>query len=278
MRKSVSRFMRMVPRPPHDSRGITGLETAIVLIAFVVVSSVFAFAALSTGLFSSDKSKETIAAGLDEASGTLEVRGSIYAKGLTTADEVAATHTADGAITVLSALDFLPVVDKSDTVKLKPANTTLTRVSGTPTGTQYSINNDTGVITLGTALTAGDSIEASYTAGIVDEIAVQLANAAGGGAVDLTSGETLVTYLDADQSVNIATGDVTVTALGNADTDKLVEPGEMYELKLTGMVAALATDLKKDKAFTVSIKPAVGAVIQLSRTTPVLLEIWNDLG
>ena len=33
-----------------DQRGITGLETAIVLIAFVVVSSVFAFAALSTGL------------------------------------------------------------------------------------------------------------------------------------------------------------------------------------------------------------------------------------
>ena len=32
-----------------NERGITGLETAIVLIAFVVVSSVFAFAALSTG-------------------------------------------------------------------------------------------------------------------------------------------------------------------------------------------------------------------------------------
>ena len=45
-----------------DQRGITGLETAIVLIAFVVVSSDFAFAALSTGLFSSDKAKETISA------------------------------------------------------------------------------------------------------------------------------------------------------------------------------------------------------------------------
>ena len=33
-----------------DERGITGLETAIVLIAFVVVASVFAFAVLSTGL------------------------------------------------------------------------------------------------------------------------------------------------------------------------------------------------------------------------------------
>lgn len=53
----------------NDQRGITGLETAIVLIAFVVVSSVFAFAALSTGLFSSDKAKETIQAGLAETRG-----------------------------------------------------------------------------------------------------------------------------------------------------------------------------------------------------------------
>ena len=36
-----------------DQKGITGLETAIVLIAFVVVASVFAFAVLSTGLTSS---------------------------------------------------------------------------------------------------------------------------------------------------------------------------------------------------------------------------------
>jgi len=33
-----------------DQRGVTGLETAIVLIAFVMVPSVFAFAALSTCL------------------------------------------------------------------------------------------------------------------------------------------------------------------------------------------------------------------------------------
>ena len=56
------------------------METAIVLIAFVVVSSVFAFAALSTGLFSSDKAKETHVAGLSEARGTLELKGSVVAK------------------------------------------------------------------------------------------------------------------------------------------------------------------------------------------------------
>ncbi len=43
-----------------DQRGITGLETAIVLIAFVVVASVFAFAVLSTGLTSSQKSQEAV--------------------------------------------------------------------------------------------------------------------------------------------------------------------------------------------------------------------------
>ena len=42
----------------RNERGITGLETAIVLIAFVVVFSVFAFAALSSGLFSTESGAE----------------------------------------------------------------------------------------------------------------------------------------------------------------------------------------------------------------------------
>ncbi|MDA1258711.1 MAG: hypothetical protein O3C10_12870 [Chloroflexi bacterium] len=60
-------------------RGITGLETAIILIAFVVVASVFAFTVLSTGIFSSERSKETVFAGLDEVRSSLEPRGSVIA-------------------------------------------------------------------------------------------------------------------------------------------------------------------------------------------------------
>jgi len=63
----------------RDQRGITGLETAIVLIAFVVVASVFAFAVLSTGLLSSEKSKETVLGGLEETSSTITIRGDIRA-------------------------------------------------------------------------------------------------------------------------------------------------------------------------------------------------------
>jgi archaeal flagellin FlaB len=60
-------------------RGITGLETAIILIAFVVVASVFAFTVLSTGIFASERSKETVFKGLEEAKSSIEPRGSVIA-------------------------------------------------------------------------------------------------------------------------------------------------------------------------------------------------------
>ncbi|WP_342824014.1 archaellin/type IV pilin N-terminal domain-containing protein [Candidatus Lucifugimonas marina] len=60
-------------------KGITGLETAIILIAFVVVASVFAFTVLSTGIFASERSKETVFSGLEEAKSSIEPRGSVIA-------------------------------------------------------------------------------------------------------------------------------------------------------------------------------------------------------
>jgi flagellin FlaB len=47
----------------QNRKGITGLETAIILIAFVVVASVFAYTVLSAGIFSSEKGKEAIYSG-----------------------------------------------------------------------------------------------------------------------------------------------------------------------------------------------------------------------
>jgi flagellin FlaB len=61
-----------------NQRGITGIETAIILIAFVIVASVFAYVVLSAGLFSTQKAKEAIHAGLDEARSTIEVKGNMY--------------------------------------------------------------------------------------------------------------------------------------------------------------------------------------------------------
>ena len=116
-----------IPKLASDQRGITGLETAIVLIAFVVVSSVFAFAALSTGLFSSDKAKGTHNAGLAEARGTLELKGSVVAKvsgttgatGVVTSIEFQISNAAAGeAIDMTPGNTIMKYSDKTQTVNM----------------------------------------------------------------------------------------------------------------------------------------------------------------
>ena len=78
--KRIREFLRGA----RNEHGITGLETAIVLIAFVVVAAVFAFVVLSTGLFSSERSKETVYAGLSKTRGTMELTGGVLASSNTT--------------------------------------------------------------------------------------------------------------------------------------------------------------------------------------------------
>jgi flagellin FlaB len=75
----VKQLRRLIGRVARDDEGITGLETAIILIAFVVVATVFAFVVLTTGIFSSERGKETVYAGLSKARGTMEVRGGVVA-------------------------------------------------------------------------------------------------------------------------------------------------------------------------------------------------------
>jgi len=83
----LKRAMRILHQ---DERGITGLETAIILIAFVVVASVFAYSVLSAGIFSSQKGQEAIYSGISEARATLELKGDLYAYGNTTTGNVTA--------------------------------------------------------------------------------------------------------------------------------------------------------------------------------------------
>ena len=71
----------MLKRTYADDKGITGLETAIILIAFIVVAAVFAFTVMTTGLFSTEKAKTTAQAGIAEASSTFAPKGAIVAKG-----------------------------------------------------------------------------------------------------------------------------------------------------------------------------------------------------
>jgi flagellin FlaB len=106
---------RLIKTTRQDERGITGLETAIILIAFVVVASVFGYTVLSAGVFSSQKGQEAIFAGLAEARATMEIKGDVYAYGNTTTGNATAvivclTNTMHG-----QAVDLTPNPTGNDT-------------------------------------------------------------------------------------------------------------------------------------------------------------------
>lgn len=64
----------------RKKKALTGLETAIILIAFVVVAAAFAFAVLNMGFFTTQKSSEVMQAGLEETLSSIEIAGSVIAR------------------------------------------------------------------------------------------------------------------------------------------------------------------------------------------------------
>jgi archaeal flagellin FlaB len=73
----MSTIKKLPGRILGGQKGITGLETAIILIAFIVVATVFAYSTLSAGLFTTDRARDAVYSGMQEVQGTLEVRGNL---------------------------------------------------------------------------------------------------------------------------------------------------------------------------------------------------------
>ena len=71
------RLTRVLAKLRRDQRGMTGLETAIILIAFVTVASVLAYSVLSAGIFSAERGKATVYQGLASAQATMGIQGSV---------------------------------------------------------------------------------------------------------------------------------------------------------------------------------------------------------
>jgi len=61
-----------------NEEAFTGLEAAIVLIAFVVVAAVFSYVVLGAGFFTTEKSQEVVHAGVSSAASNIIVKGNVY--------------------------------------------------------------------------------------------------------------------------------------------------------------------------------------------------------
>jgi flagellin FlaB len=75
-----NKWSKMFKNLVKEEKGVSALETAIILIAFVVVAAIFAFTILSAGTTSTEQSKEAIYAGLSEVRSSMELRGAVVAE------------------------------------------------------------------------------------------------------------------------------------------------------------------------------------------------------
>jgi len=116
----------VLKRLERDERGITALETAIILIAFVVVASVFAFTILSAGTFSTERGKEAIYAGLSSVQSSMEIKGSVIAtatvgvSGTVTAVVFTVANAVGGEPINLSEDEKVLVIDYRDATQSVP--------------------------------------------------------------------------------------------------------------------------------------------------------------
>ena len=62
----------------YSENAFTGLEAAIVLIAFVVVAAVFSYVVLGAGFFTSQTAQSTVHTGVSQASSSLQEVGNTY--------------------------------------------------------------------------------------------------------------------------------------------------------------------------------------------------------
>jgi len=196
-------------------KGITGLETAIILIAFVVVAAVFAYTALSAGLFSTQKAQEAVYSGLTEARSTVELKGALTA--------TAATTGASGTIQTIT----------------------------------FTVSNVLG----------GEAIDFTPPSGGAAGLATGTAN------------KVVINYLDSVQQVDNLYW--TLTKVGNANANYLLEAGEKFQITIgavgNGLVEALGTDLSVNKKFTLTVLTPAGAVLTMERTTPPYIDTIVNL-
>jgi len=63
-----------------NKRGIVGVEAAIVLIAFIIIAAALSYVVINMGFYTTQKTKETMQAGLEESLSALQLDGVVTGK------------------------------------------------------------------------------------------------------------------------------------------------------------------------------------------------------
>jgi len=225
----------------HTHRGIIGIESAIVLIAFVIVAAALAFVVLNMGFSTTQKAKTTIVSTLSEAGSSLEIEGkmigSAYQPGGGTAPSLNVTSIP------------IKISGGGDSVNLDPSITAVKYLSN-----QISYDD----IYAGTLNAQVPSIYSQL------ETAVQAAENAG--------------YITSNPYTD-GTWPTTTTAFiywtRQANTNDILESGEHANLAI---VYAASDRPQELDTIRIELIPPTGAALTVTRTLPNITTEVVDLG
>jgi flagellin FlaB len=223
----------------RNKKAISGLETAIVLIAFVIVASAFAYAVLNMGFLATQKSQQVVLGGLQAASSALVVDGPVY--GYSTCPG------SNGNIT--SVIFWLKTASAATSVDLNVNKTTIGFEN--PRGVWPNIYSN---VALGYAV-GGGSIEYNVTAS----------------ATNITWEVGTGYQLVAGQKVRVT---IDLTQLYMHKGGPTGFNGDTYT---TGGKSASEGMVMKNEEFKIIIKPPTGSVLEIDRVAPAAINTVNDL-
>jgi flagellin FlaB len=236
----MEEWIKTLRRFARNKKAISGLETAIVLIAFVIVASAFAYAVLNMGFLATQKSQQVVLGGLAAASSALVVDGPVYGYSTDLAT-CAALNTCPNA-NMTSVIFWLKTASGASSVDLNVNKTTIGFQN--PRGVWPNIYN------------TGSSAALNYQVG-----GTTYTVAAGGATAivwEVGSGNLLVT----GQKVRV-TIDLTKLSTG---------------APIGGVIALDTGYIMKNEEFKIVIKPPTGSVLEIDRTAPAAVTQVNDLG
>jgi len=234
----------------HAHRGIIGVESAIVMIAFVIVAAGLAFVVLNMGFSTTQKAKTATLTSLAEASSSLEIAGKV-------------TGTADVTGGVMNTTQVpLKIASGGASINLDPTLTSISYLSNT---IQYD-NIYKGILLIGTytnvtwALSAADGHTGSSSPSVADFVNANTANGTGS---------------NAGSSGNANSTAAIIFFSVNRNDNFILDQGEH---------ATLVIQLQKDErpatldTLRAEIMVPTGAALTIERQVPNITNFITDLG
>jgi len=226
----------------NNKKGFTGLEAAIVLTAFVVVAAVFSYVVLNAGFFTTQKSKEVVHTGVEQATSSIELAGDVIGHGWNYSRVNNTPGTADYGKWDWDATNcYLSYYAWNDSEK-------------------YQKDSNLTVVEFYLTLTAGQ-----HPASMNDFV------------ISYTDKDTHVGNIPRSTNENASLGNLTMPSWNYtilySDGDALLEFGEKAKI----LVALPEYGVTANQEFTIEVKPAEGATLAITRTAPASIDKTMNL-